>query len=139
SPSTRPGAAFRQWQAHARQHHGLDAAVARRRALLQPPARVRRHPVLRGAVSHRETHTSVPAVALRRSRVRKPLGGSLRRLVQRQAPTQRDPVRDARPAASWARTRNTQKSPRAIRTRPPYEPGALEWLYTQLVARRACR
>ena len=70
---------------------------------------------------------------------RQPLGGSLRRLVQRHAPPQRDPLRDARPAASRARTRGPRESPRTLRTRAPREPGALESLDPQLVARRARR
>src|SRR5207248_611620 len=81
----------------------------------------------------------VPAAAPRRLRVCEPLGGSLRRLVQRHALPQRDPLRDAGSASSWARRRRPRESPRTVPTRAQCEPGALERLDPQLVARRACR
>jgi len=68
-----------------------------------------------------------------------PLGGSLRRLVQRHAPAQRDSVRDTRPASSRTRTCGPRGSPRAVRTHEPSEPRALERLHAQLVARRVRR
>ena len=37
-------------------------AVARRRAVLQPTARLQRQPVLRGAVSHAQAHAGLPAL-----------------------------------------------------------------------------
>ena len=98
-----------------------------------------RQSVFRGAVSHPETHVSVPATALRQARISHLLGSSLRRVVQRHTPPQRNSVRDARPASSWARTRSPRESPRAVRTRASCKPRALESLDAQLVAGRARR
>jgi putative transposase len=93
--SARTRAVLRQRHSDARQHDALDPAVAQRHPLLQSAARLRRQSVLRGAVSHAQAHASVSAAPVRQPRRRKPLGDSVRRLVQRHAPPQRDPVCDA--------------------------------------------
>ncbi len=63
-------------------HDARDAPATRRRAVLQPAARLRRQPVLGGALPDAEAHAGLSEAALRQRRAGSRVGRSLRRLVQ---------------------------------------------------------
>jgi transposase InsO family protein len=87
--------ALRQRHGDAWQHDAHDPAMARRHPVVQSPARIRRQPLLRSAVSDPEAHARVPSNAVRQLRECYPMGHAVRWLVQRRAPPQRHSVRDA--------------------------------------------
>jgi len=76
-----------------------DAAMAWCRTLLQSTARLGLQSVLRVSVPHTQTHAGLSATTLREPRRRAALDDALRRLVQRGASPQCDPVRDAERAS----------------------------------------
>jgi hypothetical protein len=94
-------------------------------ALLQSPKRQQRQPVLGGPLPDPQVPPNLPLAPLRRHRRCHRLGRTLRRLVQHQAPPQRDQLRDPRRPTLRPSPQHSHRPQPRLRRRPAPPPGAL--------------